>query len=105
MLFMLLAVPIATKKGVATLQGLEGVFQNTISVALGFGGIVLFVMLVAGGLQYITAAGDPKAVDQAQKTLTYAIFGMVFLALSYLVLVLIKNFTGVDVTQFRVVQP
>lgn len=105
MTLLLLAVPIATEKEVATIQGLEGVFQNTINVALGFGGIVLFIMLLAGGLQYITAAGDPKAVDQAQKTLTYAIFGMVLLALSYLVLVLIKNFTGVDVTEFRVFQP
>jgi hypothetical protein len=88
----------------ASLGDLNGVFSRVVSVALGLAGIVLFVMLLVGGLKYITAGGDPKAAEGAQKTITYAIGGLILILLSFLILVLIKTITGVDVTQFTVVQ-
>ena len=46
--------------------------------------------------------GDPKAVDAAQKTITYAIGGLIVILLSFLVLVLIGNITGVKtITEFN----
>ncbi len=89
----------------AKLSDLEGVFGNVVSAALGFAGIVLFVLLLVGGIKYITSGGDPKAAEGAQKTITYAIGGLALILLSYLILVLIKTITGVDVTQFVVTQP
>ncbi len=89
---------------VATIKGFEGLFTNVVRTGIGLAGILLFIMLVAGGFQYITAAGDPKGVEQARKTLTYAIGGIILIALSYLILVFIKQFTGIDVTKFKVVQ-
>jgi hypothetical protein len=90
--------------GIATIADLECVFGNVVKVALGFAGIVLFVLLLFGGLKYITAGSDPKAAEGAQKTITYAIGGLILILLSFLILVLIKTITGVDVTQFTVVQ-
>lgn len=90
---------------VAKLSDLEGVFERVISVALGFAGIALFIMLIVGGFRFITAGDDPKAVEGARKTLTYAIGGIVLIALSFLILRFISTFTGVDVTQFRIFQP
>jgi hypothetical protein len=98
------AANIDTVNGVATLKGLEGVFSNVVGVALGFAGIVLFIMLIIGGFKYITAGGDPKGIDSAKKTLTYAIGGMVLIALAYLILRFIEQFTGAQVTQFKIVQ-
>jgi hypothetical protein len=86
----------------ATLSDLEVLFQRVISIALGLGGIVLFVMLVVGGFKYLTSGGDPKAVESAQKTLTSAILGLVLLLSAYLILKLIGNFTGVDLTKFSI---
>jgi len=86
----------------ATLKDLEGLFGNVISFVLGFAGITLFIMLLVGGFQFITAGGDPKAVEGAKKTLTYAIIGIVAIAASFLILRFISVFTGVDVTQFRI---
>lgn len=88
--------------GVATLQGLECAFGNIVSIVLALSGIVLFIMLLTGGFKYLTSGGDPKAVDAARNTLTYAIGGLVVLVLAYVVLLLIKTITGVNVTEFKV---
>lgn len=88
---------------VATIADLGTVFGNVVKSLLGFAGIVLFILLLAGGFKYITSGGDPKAVESARNTLTYAIIGLIVILLSYLILVLIYKITGVDVTTFNVV--
>ncbi len=89
----------------ATLQDLETVFGNLVTTLLALGGIVLFLMLLSGGFKYLTSGGDPKATEAAQKTLTYAIGGMVLLAGSYIILKIIENFTGANVTNFVIFKP
>ncbi|MGA2910466.1 MAG: hypothetical protein ABSE04_01515 [Candidatus Microgenomates bacterium] len=89
--------------GVGTIGNLGCLVQRTISLVLGLAGIVLFVILIVGGFKYITSGGDPKAVETAKKTLTYAVAGLIIILVSYLILVLISNITGVNVTQFNVV--
>jgi glucose uptake protein GlcU len=90
---------------VAQISDFGPLFSRIVSLVLGFAGIVLFVLLIVGGFKFITSGGDPKAVDAAKKTLTYAIGGLLVILVSYLILVLIKNITGVDVTNFSVVLP
>lgn len=89
---------------VAKLQDLEGVFGNVVSVVLGLAGVVLFIMLLLGGFSYITSGGDPKKVGSARNTLTYAIGGVIFIALAYLILKFIETFTGAPVTEFKIFQ-
>lgn len=89
----------------ATIADLENVFANVVRASLGFAGIALFVLLVVGGLKYIFSGGDPKNVEGAQKTITYAIGGLLLVLVSYLILVLIKTITGVNVTEFKITQP
>lgn len=84
----------------AQLSQLEDVFGNVVTSLLALGGIVLFLMLLTGGFKYLTSGGDPKATETAQKTLSYAIGGMILLAGSYLILRIISDFTGADVTNF-----
>lgn len=90
--------------GVAKLSDLEGVFGNVVQAVLGFAGVALFLMLVTGGFKFITAGGDPKAVESAKQTLTYAILGIVFVASAFLILRLIEEFTGAPVTEFKIGQ-
>jgi len=94
---------IQTKDGVATIQGLEGLFSNVVSVILGFGGIVLFVLLIVGGFNYLTSGGDPKKIEGAKATLTYAIIGIVVLVLAFLIIRLIETLTGAKVTEFQII--
>ena len=88
----------------ATLQDMEITFGRIIEIVLGLAGVVLFIMLIMGGFRFITAGGDPKAIESAKKTLTYAIGGIVLIALSFLILRFISTFAGVDVTQFQIFQ-
>ncbi len=89
-----LAAGIQNEGGVATLEGIEGAFENIVGALLAFAGIVLFIMLIVGGVNFITSGGDPKGLEAAKKTLTYALMGMVMVALGYLVLVFVSDFTG-----------
>jgi len=86
---------------IAHISDLTSIFNSVVADLLGFAGIVLLIVLLSGGFKYITSGGDPKAVEGAQKTITYAIGGLILIILSYLFLVLIKQITGVDVTTFK----
>jgi hypothetical protein len=98
------AATIENEGGIATFKGLEGLFENVVVAIMGFAGIVLFIMLIFGGIQYMTAGGDAKGVESAKGTLTAAITGLVLVAVSYLILLLIKQITGVNVIEFKIFQ-
>jgi len=87
------------------LVDLQEIFKNVVNVALGFAGIAFFILLIVGGFKFMSAGGDPKALESAKKTLTSALIGLLVVLLSYLVLVFIKEFTGVDLTEFKIVNP
>lgn len=88
----------------AKLSDLESYFERVVGVALEFAGIVFFIMIIVGGFNYLTSGGNPQQAESAKKTLTYAVSGIILLALSFLILKLIYQFTGVDVTQFKIIQ-
>ncbi len=86
------------------LQDLEGVFQNLLGAIIPFAGIVLFIFLVIGGYKFITSGGSPEKAAGAKATITYAIIGIVVIALSYLILSIIATFTGLgnEILEFRI---
>ena len=90
----------------AQLSDLEKIFTNLVQALLGLAGITLFILILMGGLKYITSGGDPKAMEGAQKTITYAIGGLIVILLSYMILIFIAKITGVDIsalTQFKII--
>jgi len=87
----------------AKLSDLRKYFGNVISILIGAGGIVLFVMIIIGGFLYLTAGGNPQQAESARKTITSAIIGIVILAMAYLIIQLIGNFTGTNLTNFSII--
>jgi TRAP-type C4-dicarboxylate transport system permease small subunit len=85
---------------VATLKGFECVFRNILTVVGQFAILALFLMLVFGGFKYMTAGGDSKATEAAQKTLTAAITGLVLLVGIWLLLRFLSVFFGIDLLTF-----
>jgi TRAP-type C4-dicarboxylate transport system permease small subunit len=85
---------------IAKISDLGTVFQKVVQSFLAFAGIILFVLLLVGGFKYITSGGDPKAIEGAQKTITSALTGLFVVLIAYLILIFIKEITGVDVTKF-----
>ena len=48
-------------------------------------GVVSVIMIIIGGLKYITSAGDSGNVSGAKNTILYAIIGLVIVALSQII--------------------
>ena len=86
----------------AGLQQIEDVFKNIILVFVGLGFIAMLVMLVMAGIKYLTSGGEPKAIQSAHQTVTWALLGVLFLAIAWIILQLIHTFTGINVTNFNI---
>lgn len=91
--------PECVEDNVPTFLGFKCLLKNIIASVLGIAGIVLFVMLIFGGFRYLTAGADPEAAESAKKIITYAVLGFVMLIVSYLIILLIAQISGV---QFKV---
>ena len=83
-------------------DALEGMFSGLIGSLLSLAGIALFVMILIGGFKYITSGGNPEAAASARRTITYAVIGLIVVAGAYLVLVIIEELTGAQVTEFTI---
>lgn len=64
-------------------KGFAVLLNNVVSMIVALASIALFVYLMAGGFQYITAGGDKVAVDNAKKTITHAITGIVIMSAAF----------------------
>ncbi len=65
--------------------GLLGVVGTAITLAFGVAGLVAVIYLIMGGFSYVTAGGDPEAVEAAKTTIVNAIIGLVIIFVSYLI--------------------
>lgn len=86
----------------AGLQELENLFTRIISIFVGLAFVALVIVLVYGGIRFLTSGGDPKALKAGSDTFTWALLGMLFLVIAWLILQLIEAFTGVKVTAFDI---
>lgn len=86
--------------GPAGIKQLQELFTRIINLSVPLAFIALTVMLVYAGIKFITSGGEPKSLQSASGTITWALLGILFLVLAWLILNLIQAFTGVQVTQF-----
>lgn len=86
----------------AGLAEIEKVFSSVVSVVVGLGFVATLVLLVWAGIKYITSGGEPKAIQQAHLTVTWALLGILFLAIAWIILQLVQAFTGIEVTVFNI---
>lgn len=70
-------------KGRGQNDSLTNVFQIVTNILLFLVGAVAVIMLVIGGLRYVTSNGDQNAVTGAKNTIMYAIIGIVVAFLAY----------------------
>lgn len=62
------------------------IVSNVINIALTFAGAVTLLFLLWGALQFVISRGDPKALQNAQKTMTYAVIGIVVVLGSFFII-------------------
>lgn len=80
---------------------IQELITRIINISVGIAFFALTAYLIWGAVKFfITSGGDPKAVQQAWQVVIWAIVGLLFLVLAWLVLQLVESFTGVQVTKF-----
>ena len=57
--------------------------QTLLNYALSFLGFVATIMVIYGGVLYVTSAGNDTEVEKAKKILLYAVVGIVLILLSF----------------------
>ncbi len=65
-------------KGDADNDYLQNVFNSVYGVA----GVVAVVIIVFGGIQYITSQGESGKVAKAKNTIMYAVIGLIIIILA-----------------------
>ena len=50
---------------------------------LGFLGLVAVIMIIYGGVLYVTAAGNQENIDKGKKIIMYAVVGIVIILLAF----------------------
>ena len=56
---------------------------NATNWILGFVGMIAVLMLIWGGVNYLTSAGDEEKAKTGKKTVSYAIIGLVVAGIAY----------------------
>ena len=77
---------------VATVNNITTIAINLFSVVVG---LVCVVMIIIGGLKYVTSNGDTGNVSGAKNTILYAVVGLVIVALAQLIVKFVVNKTAV----------
>ncbi len=85
---------------VASIQGITCLFKNILQPIPALLALVAVGIIIMAGIRLISAGAEPKAVASAYSMFTWAVIGLILLAVVWLALVLIENFTGAKVTQF-----
>jgi cytochrome bd-type quinol oxidase subunit 2 len=75
----------------AELIGKDGVFTQMTNTVLYIVGIVSVIMLIYGGLRYVTSGGDSKKVTDAKNTILYAIIGLIISILAFSIVNFVIN--------------
>lgn len=59
--------------------------------------VLAFIMLLIGGIRWITAGGDEKGVAAARNMITAALIGLVIVLIAYALIRLVEIFFGVNI--------
>lgn len=63
--------------------GLRELILTFLNFFLGFLGLIAVIMVIYGGILYVTAAGEQEKVDKGKKIIMYAVIGIVIILLSW----------------------
>jgi hypothetical protein len=62
---------------------LPALLKQVTNILLFIIGAISVIMVIVGGLRYVTSAGDSNSVNGAKNTILYAVVGLVVAAIAY----------------------
>lgn len=92
--------------GVATdFKCLEDIYRSILNNIISAATVVMLIMLLSGGIKYLTSSGEPKDIENAKGRMTFAVLGVAALILIWFILKFLDIFLfgGVGVlTNFEI---
>lgn len=83
--------PACQTTGANTISGTGGVLIRVTKLIARLAAISAVILIIVGGLMYVTADGDSSKITSARKTITYALVGLVVIMLAQAIIVFIIN--------------
>ena len=84
------------KPAEAKITDIGRLVQTGISAAIIISGILVFVVLVWGGIEWLTSGGDKTKTENAKNRITAALVGLAIIASSWALVRIIAYFFGVE---------
>ena len=78
----------STGKSGGNLTSTVSLIINVISIAVG---VIAVIMIIWGGMKYITSGGDSNKVKSAKDTILFALIGLVIVALAQFIVRFVLN--------------
>lgn len=78
---------------------------NALKVIFAISGLVLLILLIAGGLQWMTAGGDKEALTKAQKRISSALIGFVIFVCVFAIINYLLPALGIDLKILEITWP
>lgn len=77
-------------------EGAPGILDSIANILFIFAGAVAVIFIILGGYRYVTSQGNRELAEKAQKTLLYAVVGLIIVFTAFLIFNLIA--TRLEVT-------
>lgn len=82
--------------GTAPDTTVESTVATVINVFSFIVGVISVIMIIIGGLKYITSTGDSNKTESAKNTILYAVIGLAVVALAQVIVLFVLNRVGGD---------
>ena len=84
-------------EGISTLQE---IITLSITIIMIVATLVCILLIVWGGIQWITSSGEKAGVESARKRIVFAIIGLVVIFLSFAIIRLVGQFFDLKLLKF-----
>ncbi len=71
--------------------------SSLLKFTLGIVGLLVFIYLIWGGIEWLTAGGDKSKTESARQKITNAIIGLAIVASALAISVVLQNFFGISI--------
>jgi len=79
-----------------------GVISGLVRLILVIVVLVFFVILVLGGIRWITSRGDKAEVENARNQITHALIGLAIIFVAWAILKLIETMFGINILNLQI---
>ena len=70
---------------------IDNVLALVLNIISAIAGFIAVIMIIIGGLRYITSGGNSEKTNQAKDTILYAVVGLVIVALAQIIVKFVLN--------------